>query len=109
MSDAPVAEPARRAPPNAVLLVDGVFLLRPELFEHWDYRIFVDVAFDTAVQRASVRDQDHLGAAEQVRARYWRRYVPGQHLYLDTVHPRERADVLIDNNDPADPQLVVRG
>ena len=34
------------------------------------------------------------------------RYLPGQQLYLSTVRPRERADVVSDNNDPVAP--VVR-
>jgi uridine kinase len=42
------------APLNAILLVDGVFLLRPELDRLWDYRIFVQVDFEVALQRADV-------------------------------------------------------
>ena len=38
--NAPTHEPARAAPPNAILLFDGVFLLRPELIEQWDFSIF---------------------------------------------------------------------
>jgi uridine kinase len=54
------------APLNAVLLVDGVFLLRPELDHLWDYRIFVQVDFEIALQRAMERDQPLFGDAEAV-------------------------------------------
>jgi uridine kinase len=105
--DAPVAAAEEYAPVNAVLLFDGVFLLRPELNDLWDYRIFVDVDFAVALRRALVRDQTLFGAAEAVRERYERRYIPGQRLYLRTVRPRERADVVVENDDPACPRLVV--
>jgi uridine kinase len=35
---------------NAILLFDGVFLLRPELDTLWDYRVFVSVDFEIALQ-----------------------------------------------------------
>lgn len=41
--DTVIGEPPQLAPPNAVLLVDGVFLFRPELNDLWDIRIFVDI------------------------------------------------------------------
>jgi uridine kinase len=87
------------------LLFDGVFLLRPELYEWWDFTLFLDVEFDLSVERASQRDQALFGQAEQVRAHYWQRYVPGQRIYLQTCHPNERANVVIDNNDPLNPEL----
>ena len=104
-TDTPLAPSGERAPLNAVLLFDGVFLLRPELDPLWDYRIFVRVDFAVALQRALKRDQPLFGAAEAVRARYLRRYLPGQQFYLQRDQPQERADVIVDNNDPASPHL----
>src|SRR5713226_1023043 len=88
-ADAPIPTRDEDAPPNAVLLFDGVFLLRPELDPLWDYRIFVNVDFEVALQRAMLRDQPLFGSSEAVQARYQRRYVPAQHLYLQTVRPQE--------------------
>jgi uridine kinase len=39
--DSPLLTKEEVAPERAVLLFDGVFLLRPELTGLWDYRIFV--------------------------------------------------------------------
>ena len=50
--DVPVLAQDEEAPANAVLLLDGVFLLRPELAGLWEYRIFVKAAFEVALQRA---------------------------------------------------------
>ena len=105
-TDTPATAPNEEAPSQAVLLFDGVFLLRPELADLWDYRIFVDVAFDVALRRAMTRDQPLFGSAAAVEARYARRYVPGQRLYLAAVRPSEHADVVIDNNDPSNPRII---
>lgn len=36
------------------------------------------------------------------------KYLPGERRYVDEVRPAERADVLVDNTDPAAPVLVRR-
>ena len=98
-TDTPVSRREEEAPPHAVLLFDGVFLLRHELADLWDYQIFVFVRMETALQRALHRDLPLFGSAETVRARYMQRYLPGQRLYYQTIHPQEQADVIVDNND----------
>jgi uridine kinase len=96
-NDEPVEEPLRLAPEDAVLLVDGVFLLRPELAGLWDYRIFVRVPLEECLRRALIRDVPSPGDEDAVRARYERRYLPGQRLYFDAVRPWLVADAVIDN------------
>ena len=106
--DAPLETKEEVAPLDAVLLFDGVFLLRPELEDVWDYRIFINVDFEVALQRAIRRDLTHLGSVEAVRAHYLQRYFSGQKIYLQVVQPEERADVIVENDDPAQPGLVFR-
>jgi uridine kinase len=55
-ADSAVEASAVEADVNAVLLFDGVFLLRPDLIEYWDFTIFVEADFDTTVRRAERRD-----------------------------------------------------
>jgi uridine kinase len=107
-ADAPVDAPLQQAPENAILLLDGVFLLRPELNDDWDFRVFLDIDFDVALQRAVERDQKLFGSPEAVQARYWRRYIPAQMTYLQTVQPRQLADVVVENNLPDEPNLLRR-
>ncbi len=45
-TDTAVSPPGTTAGADAVLLFDGVFLLRPELIDRWDLRIFVSAAFE---------------------------------------------------------------
>jgi uridine kinase len=108
--DAPLIEPACEAPPNAILLFDGVFLLRPELISYWDYSIFVDVDFEVSVLRAVSRDVTQSGGRlnpKSVLAKYNQRYVSGQKIYFTEANPKENADVVLDNNDLENPQLIV--
>ncbi len=105
--DAPVAAAEELAPADAVLLFDGVFLLRPELRDHFDLKIFVDVSFAVSVERACRRDAAQFDSPAAARARYEQRYVPGQQLYLGQCRPRALADLIISNDDPAVPQITV--
>lgn len=105
-TDTPLSLPEEEAPIDAILLFDGVFLMRPELAGLWDYRILVSVTMEVALQRAMRRDLPLFGSPEMVQARYQQRYFPGQRLYYQAARPQEQADVIVDNNDPAHPQLV---
>lgn len=99
-TDSAVDGPLEEAPPDAVLLFDGVFLLVEDLRPYWDFSIFVRASFETTVARAEVRDQQLFGDASQVRQRYEQRYVPGQRLYLSDAQPEGHATVIVDNDDP---------
>lgn len=59
-----VDEPVR-APKDAVLIVDGSFLQRPELAPGWDVIVYLDVAFEVAHARAVVRDAELVGGTER--------------------------------------------
>jgi uridine kinase len=100
--------PRSAAPANAVLIFDGVFLLRPELIESWDLSVFVSVGFDETLRRALERDVQLFGSREEVERRYRNRYIPGQRLYFAAVRPTEVADLVVYNDDPARPSLLVR-
>ena len=90
---------------DSILLVDGVFLLRPELVERWDLRIFVSVEPDEALQRALERDAALFGSREEAERRYRLRYQPGQRLYFAEAQPVEAADVVVLNDDPVRPAI----
>ncbi len=94
-----------RATPDAILLFDGVFLLRRELRSHWDLSAFVDADFETTIARAEVRDRELFGDAAAVRQRYESRYVPGQRLYLEQEQPRHFADIIVFNSDFSNPRM----
>jgi uridine kinase len=103
--DASANEPLSKAPKGAILLFDGVFLLRPELRRYWELTVFVEVSLETGVSRAIARDQGQMETSE-LRRRYRRRYVPGQEIYLRRCKPQGIADVVFDNEVIAEPRIL---
>jgi uridine kinase len=93
---------------DAVLLLDGVFLLRPELIDRWDLRIFVSAAFERALDRGRIRDQARLGSITEVERRFRDRHIPAQQLYFTTVRPADHADIIVHNDEPYRPAWEVR-
>jgi uridine kinase len=96
------------APIDAVLLFDGVFLMRPELIDQWDLRIFVSTAFEQTLNRAAIRERGTRAAAD-IERRWRERYVPSQELYFATVNPMSRADIVVHNDEPDHPSWDRRG
>src|SRR5919109_5314073 len=82
----------------AIVVADGVFLLRSELDDLWDVRVFVDCSREEILRRARVRDSD---AAPLYRTRY----LPAQERYRRAHRPEERADAVVDNSAPASPRI----
>jgi uridine kinase len=105
-SDVPREGGTGLAPADAILLFDGVFLLRPKLNDLWDFRIFVEADFEETLRRALARDVELFGSVEATRRRYERRYIPGQRIYLGAVAPRELADLVLLNDDARRPVIV---
>jgi uridine kinase len=105
-ADRPVPLHEEVAAKNAILVFDGVFLLRPEIANLWDYHIYVDIDFEDGLRRAMERDLPLFGSRESTKARYLKRYYPGQRLYLEEMRPKQRANVILDNTDLHHPKLV---
>lgn len=108
-TDQPSAAPEEETPPDALLLFDGVFLLRPELAGLWDYHIFVKIDFEVGLQRALQRDLSLFGSRAATQARYLQRYYPAQRLYLEAAQPEARANAVVENNDFQHPRLSFPG
>ena len=94
------------AGPDDVIVVDGSFLQRPELAPHWDGVVWVDTTFDTALDRALVRDEKLFGGRAEVRESYELRYHAACRRYLAEVRPVESAAVVVVNDELAHPELI---
>jgi uridine kinase len=90
------------APRDAVLIVDGIFLNRPELRGLWNWSVWLDVPVDVAAQRLALRDGSDPNPAAPSNARYR----DGQELYLKEAEPRAEASALVDNTDLTHPRRV---
>jgi uridine kinase len=92
---------------DAILLFDGVFLLRPELVDAWDFRVFITVASEEIIRRARIRDAGVYGSPDDAERRFRARYLPSQQHYRGTIRPAELADVVLENDDLSQPGLLV--
>jgi uridine kinase len=104
-SDQVLEEDLLTAPPDAIILVAGSFLLKPELDGLWDEVIFVETSFDEARRRGSLRDSSLFGGLGRAQHAFDTRYHPASRRYLAEVAPQDRATVIIGNDDLAQPQL----
>src|ERR1700761_8594868 len=107
-TDTAVSQPATTAPADAVLLLDGVFLLRPELIDRWDLSIFVSAPFEQILDRARIRDLALLGSTAEVERRFRTRYIPAQKLYFAAARPSDHADIVVGNDEPRRPAWEIR-
>jgi uridine kinase len=95
--DEPLDGEPERATEDAVLIVDGTFLQRPELSDAWDFVIFLDVPAEEARQRGVERDAPALGGTAAAAELYDRRYCPAFDRYESECRPADHADVVLDN------------
>ncbi len=104
--DVALPEEWSTAPPDAVVVVAGVFLHRPELRPHWDLSVYLHVTPEETLRRAVLRDRAAIGSPETVSRRYANRYLPAQATYRDEVDPLGACDVALDPTDPGTPVVL---
>ncbi len=91
---------------RTVAIIDGVFLLRPELAGHWDYVIWLDIDMETMVERARRRDVAWVGSGRVVEERYRRHWIPTHELYERLTWAPARAHATVDTRTPQEPKLL---
>ena len=91
-----------RAPSDALVVVEGMFLHRDEVTSYWDASVFLDVPFTVTVARMAVRN----GSNPDPEHPTMRRYIGGQRLYFDAARPWERATIVVDNSDFTSPRTI---
>jgi len=85
-----------------VAVVEGVFPLRiPHAAS--GVLIYLDATEAEIRRRILARDLKKGRTAEEILRRIDRRYVPSQRRYQRELTPRDRADIVIDNEDPSAP------
>ncbi len=88
-----------------VAIVEGVFPLRiPQAAA--GLLIYLDASEGVIRDRILARDLQKSRTAEEIARRIDRRYVPSQRRYLREHRPRDRADIVIDNEDPSAPRTL---
>ena len=80
-----------------VIVVEGVFLFKPQYRHLFDLSIWIDCSFPTALARAVGRAQEGLSPANTIAA-YETIYFPAQRIHLAHDKPREHADLIFQND-----------
>jgi uridine kinase len=108
----PLVSEVRVAGDDALLLVDGGFLQKAALARYWDLVVYLHIEPADVLHRGTRRDQAWMDSAEAAAERYRTYYIPGERLYEAQIRPAERADIVLDNRDFANPRIlrdVLRG
>ena len=98
--------PSRTVSFNGVthLVVEGVFVARlPSAAEALS--VYVDITLDESRRRVLARDVSASRPLQEVTRRMDRRYYPAHERYQREHDSRNRAALLVDNGDPAQPVL----
>jgi uridine kinase len=90
---------------DAVLIADGVFAFRPEINDHWEFRIWLHVDEHTSLRRGALRDQEVAGSTAEALHRD--RYLVAERVYIEEVDPIRFVDVVIDNSKFDRPEIVL--
>jgi uridine kinase len=80
-----------------VIVLEGIFLFKTEYVEQFDLKIWTDCSFETALARALSRRQEKLSPAETIHA-YEKIYFPAQRLHFRQDHPRDKAELVLQND-----------
>jgi len=80
-----------------VVVVEGIFLFKPQYRQFFDLAIWTECSFHTALARAIDRAQEGLSRAKTI-AVYETVYFPAQQIHLAQDKPRENADLIFEND-----------
>jgi uridine kinase len=81
-----------------LVLLEGIFLFKQEHRGRYDFRLWIECSFETALQRALARSQEGLPPRETIAA-YEGIYFPAERLHLERDAPREHADQVYVNDE----------
>lgn len=80
-------------PIETTVIVEGVFLQRPELRAYFDHVIYLDVSKKERLQRVMKRDT-YMGSQADILKKYETRYFPAEQKYVEECYPRLLADAI---------------
>jgi uridine kinase len=106
-TDRPFPEQWVEVTDDVVAIVDGIFLRHPTIRHYWDYFIWLDISWDTMVERAADRDSAWVGNKDIVVERYRSFWIPTHRSYESLTTPKRDANIIVDNTNPESPILVI--
>jgi uridine kinase len=79
-----------------VIVLEGIYLLKRDFLPHYDWKLWLECSFETALDRALKRGQEGLPSEETICA-YQSIYFPAQEIHFQRDQPRKVADMIWPN------------
>jgi len=79
-----------------IVIVEGIFLFKRQYRDHFDFKVWIECSFPTALRRAIARGQEGLPPAETEKA-FNTIYFPAERIHLERDHPRAISDFVLIN------------
>ena len=80
-------------PVGTSVIVEGVFLQRPELRPYFETVVYLELDKETRLKRISDRDI-YMGNKEEIALKYEQRYFPAEEKYIEQCNPLALADII---------------
>lgn len=80
-----------------VIVLEGIFLLKRSLLSYYDFKVWIECSFETALERALQRNQEDLSPDEIVRD-YHSIYFPAEKFHFAVDNPKSIADAIYVND-----------
>lgn len=80
-------------PVGTSVIVEGIFLQRPELRPYFETVIYLELDKETRLKRILDRDI-YMGNKEEIALKYEQRYFPAEEKYIEQCNPFALADVV---------------
>lgn len=80
-----------------VIVLEGIFLLKRSLIPYYDFKVWIECSFETALKRALQRNQENLSPEEIIRD-YDTIYFAAQKFHFAVDSPKLKADYIYPND-----------
>lgn len=80
---------------NTIVMLEGVFIQRPELKMFFDFVVYMDVPKDKRLERVLLRDT-YIGDRIKIQEKYEKRYFPAEDFYMKSCSPIANADYVME-------------
>lgn len=80
-----------------IIIVEGVLLYKKEYKDLFDYKLWIDIDFDTGIERAlkRKRDRKYYKDEDELLNRYLARFYKGQALHMQIDNPKNNCDYIM--------------
>jgi uridine kinase len=79
-----------------IILLEGIFLFKRAYTRHFEFKVWIECSFETALSRAIIRNQEGLSPTDTIRA-YETIYFPAQRQHFKIDDPQSAADFIVFN------------